>query len=304
MESATKKTAGSFIILMAFLIATLFIPARFVGVRQNNNHTPLVLRSEEELRSLSGDKNNNNIPDWQDLLVETMSTTTKEESANTVTSDLAKKQLEDPNNLTSSLSKNIYTAQALAKKNGTMTKEEQDSLVNNIVQEEAKKIEVHTYEVGDVTVLKTEDDTARRKYGNSLGLLMREADTYKLGSDDLAVIQAYNTSQDISLLTSLTIKKNNLDQIISDTLKVPVPSSAIPYHLLVLNRLSMYKSILESLSKADTDPVRATLAFNSYQETVQGVYSSLASMKQYFEMENITFLKNEPGIVFNVSYTK
>jgi hypothetical protein len=302
-EMTTRKAITVLFVLIFLLGTTFVVPSSWVGVTKVQGN-PLVLKSQEELKALSGDTDRNNTPDWQDLLIGSMSSSTQEQSEKLAVTEAAKKRLDDPNNLTSSMTKNIYTAQAYAKKSGELTKAQQDGLVQKIVQEESLKIVVKEYEIKDLHITKTNTEEVKRAYGNAVGKLFAQADTYKLGSSDVAIMQAYNTSKDTDVLASLVVKKDNVDRIITSALTLPVPISAVPYHLLAINRLSRYKTVLENMAKVSEDPVRAALAFNSYQETVTGIFSSLLSLQKYFQGEGVTFIKSEPGAIFNSAILK
>lgn len=290
-----------FLILLIGL--SLVIPSRWLGSQPTTKRTPLILRSPEEFSSLSGDTNKNNTPDWRDLLLETVGEPLQEEmSKQTVTAE-DKARLADPNNLTVSFSKNIYTASAYAKKNGTLTPEQQESLVASILEEEARKITITKYEMFNITIAKEDTLATKKAYGNALGRLLKRAEGYKVGINDLSIIEAFSINKDPAPLASFVVKKNNINIILEELLTMPVPYSASSHHLFLVNRLSEYKTLLENLSKADTDPVRATISLNNYISIVTALTSSFTLIQDYFELENITFTSNEPGYTITSRYT-
>ena len=291
---------GSLVVLVGL---TFVVPARVVGIN-THKEAPLVLKNPSELGALSEDRDGNNIPDWRDLALNSMSSTTKEAVSNVKVSVASKARLADPNNLTSSFSKNIYVASTYAKKNGGLTEPQKQELVDSILAEESKKIVVKEYTTSDLHIAKTESIASKKAYGNALGLLLKKADAYRLGSSDGAVMQAFNVKQDESVLQSLVIKRNNIDRILESLHTMSVPSSAAPSHLLLINKLSAYRVEIDSLSKAKDDPVRATIAFSSYGTVVQSLLTAMALTGKYFITENITFSKGEPGFLLISGYTK
>ena len=305
MDHTTMTTAKALIIVGSLLVLSLIVPAKWLGITTvKENRQGLILKDPNELALLSKDSDRNNNPDWKDLLNKTTSASTTEAASKEKTSEETKKRLEDPNNITASFSKNLYTASAYAKKNGTLTQAEQEELVFTIVQGEQNKIIIKTYTLDELVIAKKEDESTQKAYGNALGIIFKEAQKYKLDVADVTSIQAYLTNKDPAPLASFVIKKNNTATIIDKLLKLSVPYSASPYHLLLINRLSAYKTALEGLSTADTDPMRATIAFKSYIPTFQLVASAVASMQTYFKVQNITFNKEEPGYVLTPGYTK
>lgn len=291
-----------FLILLIGL--TLIIPSKWLGPQSTTKRTSLILRSPEEFSTLSADRNSNNNPDWRDLLIETVGEPLQGEVNKQTVTEADKARLADPNNLTVSFSKNIYTASAYAKKNGALSKDQQESLVASMLEAEAKKITVTKYETFNLIIAKEDTPETKKAYGNALGKLFKKAEGYKVGVNDLSIIQAFSTNKDPVPLASFVIKKNNINIILEELLTMPVPYSASSYHLFLINRLSEYKTLLENLSKADTDPVRATISFNNYISVVTALTSSFTLIQNYFALENITFTNNEPGYVITSRYTK
>jgi hypothetical protein len=290
----TTKKALVVVGVLVFLIgATLVIPAEKVGMKKK--HTPLVLQSGEELVALQGDTDNNNTEDWKDLLQQNVSPKLSEEAKKVVVTPEQKKLLADPNNLTSSFSKNVYTATEIAKKNGTLTTQEKEDLATRLLAAEESKLIPTVYEITNLTIAKTESDTSRKAYGNVLGRIVKKAEAYKMPENDLKLIEAFNVKQDPAVLESLVVKKNNLELIIKDLLAVSVPNSAVPYHLLVINKMAQYKDVIENISKAKEDPIRASLGLRAYLGTTKSLASSFNSMRTYFALQGITYTTSEPG---------
>ncbi len=301
----TTKRAIVVLSFLVLLMATTFIiPARWVGVTPSNTkRSPLILKSTEELTVLTKDKDRNNNPDWRDLLLETTSSSTVGVASKYVVTEADKVRLNDPNNITASFSKNLYTVSSYAKKSGQMTQAEQQAIVSELITKESEKISAKIYTLDDIKIATSETTASKRTYGNELGKIFKKALAFKLDIIDLDKIKAYSTSKDPAILESFVVKKNNATVIINELLKLSVPGSAAPYHLLIINRLSAYISILESFTTSKEDPVRTTIAFNKFLPTVKALFSSLENMSLYFKLENITFTKDEPGYVLTTGYT-
>jgi hypothetical protein len=301
-QMTTKRAllvVGMFIFL---LMITLIAPAKWVGVAPKK-HTGLVLKNANELAVLSKDTNRNNNPDWKDLLINTTSTSTQAIASKFIVTETDAKRLADPNNITASFSKNLYTVSSYAKQAGNMSLAEQESIVSGLVTKEVEKVSVTTYNQDNLSIASTETPASIKTYGNQLGMIFKKATGFKLEVVDFDKIQAFTVNNDPDTLATLLIKKNNTKTIISELLKVSVPKSAVPYHLLMVNRLSEYMTVLEGLTQANDDPMRATIAFANLAQTAQSLFSSLANMQLYFKLQDITFSNNEPGYVLDMSYT-
>jgi hypothetical protein len=302
-EMTTKKALVVVGAVMLLLMLSFVIPAKYVGI--SSREKPLMLKSVDDLTMLSRDTNHNNIPDWRDMAINTMSTTTKEQVKNAKVDPEAQKRLDDPNNLTASFSKNLYIASALAKKNNQeLTEGEQEDLVATILEGEKAKIIIKNYSASDIQINKTETDALKKAYGNALGLLLKKAQAYKIAEEDIQLIQSYTTSKDASLLEAFKIKRDNIDTLIKTMTTMSVPYSAVPYHVLALNKISAYRSTIDNFAQANTDPIRSAIVINSYLDVAQSMLNALDAMKEYFRISNITFSANESGYVFTSGYTK
>jgi len=301
----TTKKALLVVGVVVFLIATTFVvPAKYVGLTKSNRQ-PIILRNQDELRALSGDKDNNNIADWRDIALAGIGTTTQAEVKKVPVDPVIKKRLDDPNNLTASFSKNLYMASAYTQSKGEqLSPQQQEDLVSSMMQKEKTKIVTKTYVIADLRVNKEETDATKKVYGNALGNLLKKAENYKLAADDLKIMQAYSTSKNASLLEAFVVKRNNIDTLITSMLSLSVPYSAVPYHILALNRVSAYKTTIDNLSKAESDPIRSAVAVDSYYDVTQSMLNALSAMREYFMLSKITFTSNEPGYLFTSGYTK
>lgn len=304
METEQKKVHEAFLILffIVFIVgASLFIPASWFGIK-TKEYKALNLQ-KPVITDLNADADNNNIPDWKDLALSTLSTSTKKDIGSQKIDVAIKQQLNDPNNITASFSKNMYITSSYIQKNGTVTEEEKKKIVAEVMKKEAAKIEVKVYAIKDIRIATKDDSTAKKKYGNELGALIDKATRYEIGGGDAEVLKKYLEKKDASLLIYFSTKKENLEHLLAQMLLVEVPYSATPYHLLALNRISEYKTILESLEKTDSDPVRSTISFNTYYPVIKGLFFALTNMRDYFNVENIIFKESDAGYVFTSGYT-
>jgi len=163
---------------------------------------------------------------------------------------------------------------------------------------------VKTYEVTDLRLSKSETQASKKAYINSLGTIYTKTSATKINVDDITTMNAFNVRKDPAMIESLVVKKNLLENIIKELLSATIPYSAVPYHLMLINSISKYKSIVENLAQINEDPIRATLAFNAYQSTLQDLYSSFISLQTYLALENVTLSKSDPGYVLISGSTK
>lgn len=302
----TTKRALVVVGTVLFLLGLTFIvPARYVGLEPKaKKHDPLVLKTSYELAGLQGDKDKNGIPDWKDVINETMSTTTKASIGTKTLDPEVKKRLDDPNNLTSSFSKNIYIASAYAEKKGTLTEKQKDELAATVLEAEKSKITSKIYELDELTLQKDETTASIKEYGNALGTVYKKALASNATENDVAILKAYIETKDSKVLAGLVVKKNVISTALATLVSMRVPISASPYHLVMVNRISEYVTVLDNIAKVDTDPIRATLAFNAYVDTMRTLHASFSALQNYFLIQGIVFSKDEAGFSLTSEYTK
>ena len=304
-ESVMSTKKALFVVAsIVFLSVLLFAVPLHQKDAPATSDNALILKSDRELSSLADDKNNNGSPDWRDLAISSLGTTTKSALANVVVDNETKKRLLDENNITASFSKKLYIASEYAKSQGGLTQEEERRIMESIISEEGAKIVPKQYSSSDLTVAKNESASSLHVYGNSLGTLLAQAKYAKLTEGDLDILNAYTTTKDASVLSAFVIKKNKLGSIIRELLMLPIPPSAVPYHTIMLNNLSLYYTMLDNFSQADTDPLRSNISIATYYDTMTSLSSSFFSVARYFASQNVTFTKDEAGYAIISVYTK
>ncbi len=298
MEPAHPNKTAVSIMMVALAVFAVAIPFSSEVKMGQSKNTPLVLRTSDELRLLSNDRDGNNVEDWRDLILGSLSTTTEAAFARAEPNKEAEARLTDKNNVTASFSKNIFTVAAYASNNPNLSEEEKANLVADAVRTEAPKTQPKVYTVSDLRVASSNSSDAKMLYGNTMALLLEKANKGGLGSNDLLLLQTYTEKGDPELLAPLASKKIKVDQILEELLRISVPSSALVFHLRLINSVSVFSSTLDSFARADSDPLRSLAFLNTYQETITKLYSSMSDLQDYFTLENVPFQSSDPGYIF------
>jgi hypothetical protein len=211
--------------------------------------------------------------------------------------------LNDPNNLTASFSKNLYTASAYLSKNQVNDPAAQQDVVNQLIAQEASKITTKQYSLSDINVTKTENKEAIKSYGNSVVSILGDMITEKKIQEDAESIARFTNTKDENDLLPLQKDFQAVDAKLTKLLALPIPPSAATYHILALNRVAAYRDTLYNLSVAANDPMRAMLFIQKYPEITLATLRTFSILTPYFDIQNITFSSREPGYVFTVGYT-
>lgn len=304
-SSQTSRSVAVLIIVVTLIAVSVTIPTKWLGgVSQKKLRDPIDLSSLSSGGIAINSNNNGNVT-WSDVVMSTLnpSSSTLEELKKIPVDQKEITDLNDPNNLTSSFTKNVYLASTYLTQNGTTLDEQgQQDIITKLMQEEKDKIVPTVYSYKDINVAKTESKESIRIYGNALATIMENIITKKSAADDMTSIQNYLKSENVSDLTPLINNKKKLDSIVKKLLALSVPPSAVIFHIIALNKITAFKDVITSLSNADKDPMRATLVLGSYVDTSITSLRVFGQFTSYFNTQNITFSSKEKGYVFTVGY--
>lgn len=301
-----KNRASLFVtlILIAIVISTAFIPAKWFGITPKvYRETPLDLGSPVALDSIAKDTNKDGVITWDEIIKQTVDASTTNSLKNEKVDQTAIDNLNDPNNLTSDFSKNLFLTTAYIKNNNiTIDDASKEKMISDLVAGEADKLTKTVYGLSDIKISQSEDKDSIKKYGNAIGLIIYDIVTFKKIAEDITSITGYLKTKDIKYLTAIKNKRSEIDLLLQKFLNTPVPMSAIPYHLLAINRIADYRDTLNDLSKADTDPIRTKLALERYTKVVWLVIKIPRDLFEYFDIKNVVFKGEDTGYMFTVGY--
>lgn len=297
----------SFFVLCAVLVLTFAIgmlPSKWFGINPvQKQYQRLDLSGLTAVEDQAQDTNNDGSISWDEVIRQTYKGNL-DEVKNIPVDEKAVKMLNDPNNLTGSLSKNMYIAETYIQNGEGVTDDQKKEIVAKLLLQEARKVTVKVYTVSDISVSKkAETKESIKAYGNAVGTLVTLALKNNLAFDDIDYINTYIKRKDTDSLLALQKKAEVTDEILTSLLEMSIPPSALVYHLNVVNKLSAYKGLLDNVSVLDTDPVRGSIAFNQYEEVNKNLMSAIVLLTRYFSLQDISFTAKDSGFVFSPMYT-
>lgn len=299
MDKSNGQTLGVSLAMLSIAILAIVIP--FMTSTKQSLHIkkqPLVLRTEDEIALLKGDRDRNGTEDWKDLILGSLSTTTKLAAQNMVVDDATRARLSDPNNITASFAKNLSTASAVIAKKSSTSNNEGGVVLASLLTKETTKLQIKTITAEDITIAANDTSEAKRRYGNAMALLLNEANKYGLGGSDQDILQKYSATKDASLLETFITKKENVEKITTKLLALEVPTSAAVYHIELINAANSYAVLLDGFAKTESDPIRSLIALDSYVPVLQRLFISMDNIRKYFLVENTPFTVTDPGYIF------
>ncbi len=309
MEGKNNQTYRSLVVLGVVLVLILLsaiTPAKWLGIKvKKQPYTKLDLTVITSPSEVAEDTDNDGKVGWNEIVASTFkdSTTTLAIINKKPINQKIIDELNDPNNLTSSFSKNVYLATAYLKEKGITDEKSKQDAVNYLMAQEVAKITMTSYSLKDIRVAKSESKESIKVYGNTIAPLIKNLISSEIVTNDITSIAVFMKTKNEKDINPLIANKKRIDGILKNLLAIEVPSSAITYHILMLNRLALYSDILGNLSKLGSDPVRSTLTIDSYQDVVLLLMRLPSQLSVYFNVQNVVFTTKDIGYIFTSGYT-
>lgn len=308
MEAKTNQTYRSLVVLgivILLILLSAITPAKWLGVEvKKKPYNKLDLTVMTSPSEFADDTNNDGKIGWNEIVESTLknSTTSLSQINQKPVDQKVIEELNDPNNLTSSFSKNVFLATAYLKEKGITDEATKQEAVNYLIAQEASKIIVTNYTLKDIKVSKSESKDSIKTYGNTIAPIIKDLISSKIITDDITSLSTFVSTKEEKDLLPILNNKKRVGGLIQKLLIVEVPNSAISYHLLTLNRLASYSDLLDNLSKSGSDPVRGTLMVDKYQNVILLVIRIPNQFYNYFNMQNIVFNIKDYGYIFTYGF--
>lgn len=293
-------------ILITLTAGVSFLPAKWFGLGPaKKEYLKIDLSALDSVDDIADDSNGDGVVDWSEMVRQTYDGTDDDIIAaeQSEVDPIVAKQLNDPNNLTGSLSKNIYLASAYMKETGTEGAGGGQEVMKRLMAQEASKIKIQSYTLDDISIAKTENAASVKAYGNAMGVLLKKAMDIGLTVGDMELFKRFIDEKNMKAFDLLEDRRDVARFIASEMLVMQVPQSASAYHLVTLTNISTYADILENMLKIEDDPVRSALTVQSYTEAASDLLRNIPLLVEYFESKTVVFKKGEPGYVFDSRYT-
>jgi hypothetical protein len=293
--------------LILFVILGNFIPRSWFGVKQApSSHVRLDLDKLNSLASFNpgtqGIQDDGTV-NWNQFISSTYKGDTNAQVTSAHLDPQAVQALNDPTNLTGSFSKNLYVATAYLDQKGLTDENSKQQAVNTLLSQEQTKLVSIKYSLQDLNIAANETKATQKTYGNAIAKILQSLITKEIITTDIGSINTFAQTRSKSDLLSLSKNKVRVDGIIQKLLALSTPPSASTYQLLTVTRVAAYRDLLDNLSKADTDPVRSLLAFQSYPNVTVLALRLQGKFTNYFNTQNIVFSAQESGYLFTAGYT-
>lgn len=303
---ASRSVAVASIVLVLVALSVAMPSSWFSPkTKSENQKWKIDVSKIKDKKAVATDANSDGQVTWKEVIAETlpMDEQTKENLKKEQIDPKAIEDLNNPNNLTASFSKNLYLSASYLDQNGMTDEASQKAIASKLMAQEAAKIKPTIYTYKDIKVAKTESKESIKAYGNALVLILDTVITKKITTDEIASLEQFEATKDASVISPFIADKKRLDIIVKKLTEMQVPPSAIIYHTLVLNRTASYRDVIANISVLESDPIRATLAVRDLRDVSKNFLRVFENISTYFDIKNVTFSSSEPGYVFVIGYT-
>lgn len=289
------------IVVLTFLAG--IVPASWFGIQPAQKNYARIDLSSVAVEDIARDRDKNGEITWKEIVTESIAPSELDTMGKKEADPKVIARLNDPDNLTSSFSKNLYLASTYLSKNGVSDAQAQQEVMDQLIAQEASKISVKTYTLEDLTLAKSESKASVKAYGNSVASILGNLITETTIMDTIGSIQAYLETKDPEALPPLEKERSVVETKLKKMLELPIPPSSQLYHILAVNKLSAYLSMLSALSGIQEDPLKASLFVDNYPYVMLSVLQTYTNLGNYFNVQNVIFSSKDPGYVFTVGYT-
>jgi len=152
------------------------------------------------------------------------------------------------------------------------------------------------YAFKDILVKTDSSDASVKRYGNDVGIVFK---TYPhTGRDEAVIAKESMEKGDDDILKEIDPIISSYKNIVSGLLKISAPQNISGMHLSLINSISTFLFVAESLRKIDKDAMGAINGVSLYLEAGRSLEKSLASIRDYMLSLNISYNKDEAGSIF------
>lgn len=253
---------------------------------QSNEGTVAVV-SPERIGIQSYDANGNGIQDWEEELQKKIFESTPAEAPDANSGDLSK-------TFTDRFARSFFEDFMKAKSSGDPL-QNQEQFINNAVTAIEQSTESKIYTRDDLQIIESSAETVRQ-YGNDVANIIVQNAIEK--EDEGLILSRALESNNPKLLDSLAPIKKVYEVSLTESLRVPVPSTLVNEHLALLNAYQAMFDDASAMEQAFTDPLYTMARMKHYQDDAAAFYNSFLKLNDVFTKSGITYANDEPGVLF------
>lgn len=229
------------------------------------------------------DSNDDGIPDWQDVLLNTTPLTLATSSA----------RYEAPTTLTDQLAVTFFEGYLRNKSYGQFGRspEELVKLTNDSVLSQTQDL---LYTTKDIIVTRDNSLPALKNYGNQMALAALALPT-RDSQNEIDILQRAVNSDNESVLEELDPLIADYELLRSGFLAVAVPTSLAKEHLDLVNSTNAILGDITAMKVVFSDPLLSLLRIQRYQDDSRGLSTSIVNLQTKLKRLGVTYGPNDPA---------
>jgi len=285
MSNAQKRIAGALLAGAALIAGALLLRSY-----QNTNTTveqnaAVVVTAPQRTAIKTLDENGDGVPDWQESLLVTQALSLASTTDYTA-----------PETLTGQFALDFFENIVRAENYGAFG-DSPDELVIAASNRLAQSVIDKLYTIEDITVSENTSLDAITSYGETIAEITTRYPGASLESEVLILERALR-DQNSEELDALDGKITVYQNIIQDTLALPVPNSYTTEHLNLINSYQAILNDIVAMRNAFTDPMLTLLRMKRYQDDANGLSFSFSNIFTKLQTEGATWNNDSPVYLF------
>lgn len=185
----------------------------------------------------------------------------------------------DPNNISTSVSRDLFAKFMSLQSEGEITEEAQAELIADVISDIDPGSIPPRYSIADVRIADTSKDSLR-SYGNQVAVVL----------DSLGKNVTPQSSNDAALAT--------YEEAVVKLKDIQVPATLGLTHLQVLNNFNASYQMLILLAEYEKDPIKGLVALRSLQTNAAAGVELFKTIAIEFKNNDIIFSKTEAGYLW------
>ncbi len=188
----------------------------------------------------------------------------------------------EDNTLTAQVSKNFFAQYLLAKQGGQeVTPEMAIEIAESVMQNIPVESNAKQYEIKDIKVVPKTLESQTAYIETFIRIL--KANPPKSKENEIDIVTRAIESQDPSDIKKIEQIVQAYKNILTETLKIPVPKDLVPDHMIYINALSSMYTDLSEMSLVLEDPMRGYIGYSHYQKDALVLKIGFEGIQKYFD---------------------
>jgi hypothetical protein len=269
---------GGILVLGAFLVSPGNVPAQEANT--------IVSVAPDRTFIEPSDTDGDGTEDWREELPQNTAIELPEKREDTPI-----EPYEEPATFTGKFAKALFTDYVQTKSFGSLNQE-------NFVQSALASIESSTrgrsFTRLDITIV-PDSPEALHAYGNAMAVAFAQDEVFT--ENQLLVLERAVKTQDREALKELDTIEKLWSDILSESLKVPVPNSVVGNHIMYLTAVEAIRNDVEAMKGVFEDPLYALSRVKQHTDNITGFLAVIKRITTTLLASGVSYEKDEPGAI-------